>query len=106
MGSYKDISGAFEQMDPTKLADNEQDQYYRWYQLMLIYGCFDALNSLSYSYREVLKLQQAKATDRSRVDAIFSGSTPLPKKPEPAPVPRPPAPGPQRPPLKPNGGKK
>lgn len=97
MADYKDITGAWEQLDPAKLADNAHDQYYRWYQLLLVYGCFSSLNSLSYSYSQMLKLQQAKGTPRPN---SLAGGVPT------APPLGSPAPGPQRPPLKPNGGKK
>jgi hypothetical protein len=58
--SYSDVRQAFEAVDPKGLSKEPEEQTFRWYLLMLMFEIYGALDSTSHSYREMLKLQQAK----------------------------------------------
>lgn len=57
---FTEVKAAMDALDVATLAKTKEDQQYRWYQLMLLFELYAAVDSMSHSYREMLKIQQGR----------------------------------------------
>jgi hypothetical protein len=64
--AYKDVKAAVESIDPKTLGKTKEDQTFRWHMVMLMFEIYGRLDSLSFSYKQMLEIQQGREQAQGR----------------------------------------
>lgn len=80
MSKYSEVKTAFETINPEQLGETKEDQTYRYFFLMLAFELFGALDSISYSYAEMLKITKARASGNPTTQSASPSASSPPAK--------------------------